>query len=89
MELSKEDIISWGLETADYQELEDTAKALYSIYVQERKLKYPEEQKKAKHHKKKHQTKDAMYWRYKKKKGTKLDEFKQKPYIKPMTELRK
>lgn len=88
MELSKEDIIQWGLEYATYTELEDVSKALYSLYVQERKKKYPEEQNKAKDFKKKYKNKDALYWRYKKK-GAKLDEFKQKPFIKPTTDYRK
>lgn len=39
-------ILDWAQQYASYEELEQVAKALYSIYVQERKHNYPEEHKK-------------------------------------------
>lgn len=51
-EVEQDNIISWGLEQASYEELERTAKALYSIYVMRRKRERPGEQKLAKFAKK-------------------------------------
>lgn len=47
-ELDKDKIILWAQGYATYQELEDCAKAIYAIYVMQRKKDHPNEQRKAK-----------------------------------------
>lgn len=44
-ELTKEQIIEWALNYAGYEELEVTAKALYSIYAGDRPKKSPKKKK--------------------------------------------
>lgn len=53
-ELDPDKIINWGIEWASYDELEQTAKSLYSLYVSRRKKERPDEQKKAKQYRKKY-----------------------------------
>lgn len=43
--LTAKDVLDWFKDYASFEELEDTAKAVYSIYVQERKQKFPEKHK--------------------------------------------
>jgi len=64
MDITKEDIVDWALNYADYGELEETSKALYSIYVQEREklgIQKPQRPKK-----KPVKLPDSVYWRHKK-----------------------
>ena len=44
-DLTAENIVDWANNYASEEDLELTAKAIYSIYVQNRKRKYPEEDK--------------------------------------------
>jgi hypothetical protein len=87
-DLTPETITSWAVEYASYTELEQVAKALYGLYVQRRKVEQPKKHKEVKQ-KKKHKSVDAIYWRYKKPKGVKLDEYKQKPFVMPKTIIKK
>ena len=48
METDKEKVIDWALNYATYEELEETAKALYALYVQQRKHDYPDKHRIAK-----------------------------------------
>ena len=41
-DLTFDEVVAWANNYSTFEELEKTAKALYSIYVQERKSKYPE-----------------------------------------------
>lgn len=52
MELTKEEILEWALDYAGYEELEETAKALYTVYTSRRRTEHPEIEKKAKAYKK-------------------------------------
>ena len=47
-DLEPDKIINWAVEYASYDELESTAKAIYSLYITRRKTEKPDEQKKAK-----------------------------------------
>ena len=90
MDLDKEQIVDWAINYASYEDVESASKALYALYIQRRKQEKPQEQSNTKK-RNPHKCKDgsSIYWRHKKKKGTKLDEFKQKEYVKPVTEVRK
>lgn len=44
-DVTSDQVIDWAIQHASYEELERTAKALYGLYVEERKRKYPEQQK--------------------------------------------
>ena len=44
-EITQEEIIDWASNYASEEELETTAKAIYSIYVQNRKANHPEQHK--------------------------------------------
>lgn len=41
-DLTADEVLEWCNDYASYEDLEHTAKAVYAIYVQERKQKYPE-----------------------------------------------
>lgn len=56
-ELGPDKIINWAVEYADYDDLESTAKSLYSIYVTRRKREFPQLQKAAQKAKKKYRKK--------------------------------
>lgn len=42
-ELEVENIIDWAINQANYEDLEKVAKALYAIYVMQRKREHPED----------------------------------------------
>lgn len=44
-ELTPDQIIDWALEYASYEDLKLVAKTVYGVYADERKHKYPTEQK--------------------------------------------
>lgn len=44
-ELTPDQIIDWALEHASYEDLKLVAKTVYGVYADERKHKYPAEQK--------------------------------------------
>ena len=66
MELSKEEILEWALDYASYEELEETAKALYAVYTSRRRVEKPELEAKAKQYKKEHNI-TRSNWKKKKK----------------------
>lgn len=51
-ELTPEQITTWAVEYATYEDLEAAAKALYNVYGSRRKQEHPEQAKKAKQYKK-------------------------------------
>ena len=44
-ELTPDRVVDWAMHYASYDELQLVAKTLYGLYVEERKHKYPAEQK--------------------------------------------
>lgn len=54
-ELEPDKIINWAIE-ANFEELEGTAKAIYSIYKARQKQEQPENYKKAKQYKKQYKS---------------------------------
>lgn len=50
-ELTSEQITTWAIEYASYEELEQVAKGLYGVYVQRRKHEHPDQHRKAKAYK--------------------------------------
>lgn len=67
-DLEKKDIIAWATNYADYDDLEQTAKAIYALYKERQRADKPSDFKAAKSKRKtyKKNSKDTMYWRYKK-----------------------
>ena len=53
-ELEPDKIINWAIEYASYEDLEQTAKALYSLYKTRQKAEKPELYKDAKQYRKKY-----------------------------------
>lgn len=53
-DLEPDKIINWAVKYSSYEDLEVVAKALYGIYVIQRKRKFPKEHRKAKQLKKKY-----------------------------------
>jgi hypothetical protein len=51
-DVSSDNILAWAEEYAGYEELERTAKALYALYVQRRKVEEPEADTKARQQRK-------------------------------------
>lgn len=49
-DVTSDQVIDWAQHYASFDELELTVKALYALYVQERKRNYPEKQKANKHY---------------------------------------
>ena len=47
-ELDPDKIIAWAVNYANYDDLEKVAKAVYGVYVQQRKHDHPKEHKKNK-----------------------------------------
>lgn len=70
MELSKEKILEWALDYASYEELEETAKALYAVYTSRRRTEKPELEAKAKQYKKEHNITRSNWKKKKKSKKT-------------------
>ena len=55
-ELEPDKIINWATEYASYEDLEKTAKAVYSVFKIEQREKYPDKYKAAKVYKAKHKS---------------------------------
>jgi hypothetical protein len=53
-EITKEDMISWAINYATYDDLEEIAKSLYGLYVQRRKHEHPQAHSAARQMKKKY-----------------------------------
>ena len=49
-ELDADKVIEWGVNHADFDELERVSKALYAVYVQRRKQEFPDKHKENRRH---------------------------------------